>query len=72
MYILCEMQTTGNQTALVPTKTFADKNQAESAYHQALSAAAVSDVPVHAVVLLDEHGNAVKREFYEHVAELGE
>ena len=67
MYILHEMQTTGNQTALVPAQTFTDKNQAESAYHQALAAAAVSSVPVHAVVLLDEHGNTVRREYYEHI-----
>ena len=67
MYILQEMQTTGAQTALVPAQTFTDKNQAESAYHQVLAAAAVSSVPVHAVVLLDEHGNTVRREYYEHI-----
>ena len=66
MYILQEIQTTGSQTVLVPAQTFADRNQAESAYHSVLAAAAVSSVEVHAVVLLDEHGNTVRREFYEH------
>ena len=69
MIILQEIQTTAGNTALVPAKTFADKNKAEQAYHTALAAAAVSNVTVHAVVLLDEHGNVVRREFYEHQPE---
>ena len=69
MYILQEMQTTGNQTALTPVQTFTDKNAAESAYHSVLASAAISKVPVHAVVLMDEHGNVVRREFYEHAQE---
>lgn len=67
MYIIQEMQTTNNQTALVPALTFTDKNQAESAYHTALAAAAVSKVQVHTVLMFDEHGNTLKRDFYEHV-----
>jgi hypothetical protein len=35
------MQTTGNQTALVPAATFTDRNEAESNYHMKLGAAAV-------------------------------
>ena len=71
MYILQEIQTTNANTALVPAQTFDNKQSAESAYHQALAAAAVSNVTVHAVVLLDEHGNTVRREFYEHLPEVG-
>ena len=67
MYILQEMQTTGSQTALTPTQTFTDKNAAESAYHSVLAAAAISKVPVHAVVLMNEHGDTLRREFYEHI-----
>ena len=67
MYIIQEMQTTNNQTALVPTRTFTDKNEAESAYHLALSSAAISQVEVHTVMLYDEHGNVVRREYYEHL-----
>ena len=65
MYILLETQT--NETmSIVPPVAYEDRNQAESAFHSALSAAAVSSVRVHAVTLLDEHGNTIKREFYEH------
>lgn len=67
MYIIQEMQTTGNQTALCPAQTFTDRNQADSAYHTALAAAAVSSVQVHTVVMLDEHGNTVQRDYYEHL-----
>lgn len=67
MYILQEIQTTNGNSALVPAQTFADKNAAESAFHMALGSAAISNVTVHAVVLLDEHGNVVRREFYEHL-----
>ena len=69
MYIIQEMQTNGNQTALVPALTYGDRNQAESAYHTALAAAAISAVPVHTVLMYDEHGNTVKRDFYEHLNE---
>lgn len=67
MYIIQELQTTGNQTALTPALTYTDKNQAESAYHTALAAAAVSTVQVHTVLMFDEHGNTLSRQFYEHL-----
>lgn len=72
MYILYEMQTTANGTALVPTQTFTDRNQAESAWHAVMAAAAISNVTVHTALLVDEHGNTIKRGFYEHGAEAEE
>ena len=69
MYIIQEMQTNGSQTALVPALTYIDKNQAESAYHTALAAAAISAVQVHTVLMFDEHGNTLKRDYYEHLSE---
>ncbi len=66
MFIIQEMQTSNNQTALCPAQTFTDRNQAESAYHTALAAAAVSKVQIHAVLMFDEHGTVIKRDYYEH------
>lgn len=66
MYIIQEIQTSGAQTALVPAVTFTDRNEAESNYHMKLSAAAISTVEVHTVIMYDEHGNTLKRDFYEH------
>lgn len=66
MYILLEIQTENGATALLPALTYIDSNEAESAYHSKLANAAISSVDVHTVLLLDEHGNTIKREFYEH------
>lgn len=66
MYILQEIQTSNGACALVPARTFNDKNDAESAFHLALASAAISSVNVHTVMLYDEHGNVLRREFYEH------
>lgn len=68
MYIIQEIQTTGGQTALVPAATFTDRNEAESNYHMKLGAAAISAVEVHTVVMFDEHGNTIKRDYYEHLS----
>lgn len=69
MYIIQEIQTTGGQTALLPAVTFTDRNEAESAFHLKLGSAAVSSVDVHTVLMYDEHGNVIRREYYEHAGE---
>ena len=69
MYIVQEIQTTGNQPALLPALTYADRNEAESSFHSKLASAAISSVPVHTVLMYDEHGSVIKREFYEHLPE---
>lgn len=67
MYIIQEIQTNNGQTALLPAITKSDKNGMESAFHSILASAAISTVDVHTVVVVDEHGNMVKREYYEHL-----
>lgn len=67
MIIIQEIQTNETQSALTPTATFTDRNQAEARYHTILAAAAVSSVEVHTVIMYDEHGNTIKRDFYEHI-----
>lgn len=69
MYIILEMQTNGDTTALVPPVTYKDMNQADSAYYQKLAAAAISSVPVHTITMLDEHGRSIRSDFYEHLPE---
>lgn len=66
MYIIQEIQTSGNSTAVTPAVEHNNKNEADSAFHYAMGAAAVSNVTVHAVVMFDEHGNVIKSGFYEH------
>lgn len=72
MIIIQEIQTNGTQTALTPAATFTDRNQAEARFHTILAAAAVSTVEVHTVIMYDEHGNVLKREFYEHLPKTAE
>ena len=69
MYIIQEIQTNGTTSALSPAVTQTDREQAESAFHMKCGAAAISNVNVHTVLMFDEHGNVLRREFYEHVAE---
>lgn len=66
MYILIEIQKNGGQAVLVPARTYTNKNEAESAYFTTLAAAAISTVEVHTVLLLDDHGNTVLHDSYEH------
>ena len=67
MYIIQEIQTSNGQSTLLPAVTKQDKNEAESTWHSIMSAAAISAVQVHTVIMYDEHGNVEKRGFYEHL-----
>lgn len=69
MLIIQEIQTNGGKTALLPAVTKDSRNDAESAYHMILSNAAISQVEVHTVLMYDEHGNTIRREYYEHPKE---
>lgn len=64
MYIVLEIQTTSTVATLV--NAYEDRNQAESKYHQILTAAALSSVPKHSAVLMDDEGNRIKSECYIH------
>ena len=64
MYIVIEIQNSGTVATIV--NQYADKNTAESAYHQILSAAAVSSVPTHAAVLMTDEGVWLRSEVYHH------
>lgn len=65
MYTVVEMQTNnGTTTALV--SCYDDINLAYQKYHQILSFAATSEVDIHSVTVLNEYGNVLKNEFYDH------
>lgn len=69
MFIIQEIQTNGTTSALTPAVTHTDRDQAEAAFHTVCAAAAVSSVEVHTVLMYNEHGEVVRREFYEHLSE---
>lgn len=64
MYIVIEIQTSNTVTTLV--NSYEDRNQAESKYHQILTAAALSSVPKHSAVLMNDVGQTLKNETYIH------
>lgn len=66
MYIIQEIQTTNGASALLPAVTKADRAEAESVWHSIMASAAISAVPVHTVIMYDEHGNILQRGYYEH------
>lgn len=65
MYTVIELQTNGGTTALL-TYQFADRDEAESKFHNILSYAAISTVEIHAVSILDPLGDVVKNDRYYH------
>lgn len=70
MFIIIEMQTNGESTAVVtPIKTEKEYNKALNKYYTTLAAAAVSTVDVHTVMLIDEKGDTVRVESFDHKSE---
>lgn len=68
MYIIIELQTTKGQTGnIVQTKE--SRDEAMSVYHSILAAAAVSNVQYHTAIVMDERGQYLARECYEHSIE---
>lgn len=67
-YLVIELQTTESSVANIVT-THDTINQAESKFHQILTSAAVSSVPVHSAVILTDEGHLMKHECYKHITE---
>lgn len=66
MFIVQELQTNKEKTALLPALVYETRQEAESAFHQALAAAAISSVEIHAVMLYTEEGAVQRTEVYRH------
>ena len=69
-YVIIENQTSDSSAVIV--NTFDNYTQAEQDYHTKLASAAVSNVPVHAVTMLNERGQLIKYECYDHREEAHE
>lgn len=64
MYIVIEIQTSTTVATIV--NSYDNINQAESKYHQILTAAVLSSVPKHGAVLMNDTGETLKTECYIH------
>lgn len=72
MFLVIEIQTMAEDQVAYLVSTHKDGNLAESKYHTVLAAAAVSALPKHAAVILDEEGNLYTRQCYRHGEDTGE
>ena len=66
MFIVIELQTNADGSVSNLVWAFSSKEQAFSKYHAILSAAAVSTLPVHAAVILDNKGLQIAAQAFEH------
>jgi len=64
MYIVTELQTNGEVTAVL-NDTFTDRGLALQKYHTILAAAAVSQVEVHTAFIVNEIGTVEYRETFD-------
>lgn len=67
MYLVIEIQTDANDTVSTLVTQHTTLNEAESKYHTVLAAAAISSVPYHAAVLMQNFGNVLMSHYYSHV-----
>lgn len=63
-FIILEMQTNAEGATACLVDAFSDRQKAEQKYHDALSHAAVSGLPVHSVMMLTNTGRFLKEESY--------
>lgn len=68
MYIVIELQTNGNTTTNL-VNAYDTRAEAEQKYHLILSAAAVSNVEIHAAVMLTAEGMVINSQAYHHEAQ---
>lgn len=69
MFIVIELQKLNDTQVANNVWAYGDEqgNVAESKYHDVLRAAAVSSIPIHSALIVDEKGRTIKGpEFYEH------
>ena len=67
MYIILEIQTSADGTAAALVNTIEEENTAQSEYHRVLSAAAISNVALHACTLLDSTGAELAHKCFSHI-----
>lgn len=63
-YIVIELQTAADGTVANIVTVKDNENEAKSTYHSILAAAALSNLPSHAAVLMTSDGNPIRNECY--------
>lgn len=65
-YLVIEIQKFDNGAVSTPTWAFDELNSAWAKYHAVLSGAALSQLPVHSAVIMNETGFCIEHKSYEH------
>lgn len=65
-YVVLEIQTMSNGQVACLATPYDGQLQAESSYHTVLAAAALSNLPRHAAVLMTSDGSVQMSQYYEH------
>lgn len=68
-YLVIELQTQADGTVANIVTAYDERNQAESAYHAILSAAAVSELPCHAAMIVTNEAHVIMGSRYTHGVE---
>lgn len=63
-FLVIEIQKNDQGVVSNIVTTYSDKRQAESAYYTILAAAALSNLPVHTAMVIDDMGNTYRKESY--------
>lgn len=71
-YIVIEIQTNADGAVGNLVYSYDDRNQAESKYHAVLSSAAVSALPKHSAVIMDDEGAVYGSMCYRHEQEVAD
>lgn len=66
MFVVTEYQTNANGNTIVITTDYSTEAEAKSKYHQILSAAAISQVPLHGATITTGNTFQIANECYEH------
>lgn len=61
-----EIQTNASGEVATLINQYDNINNAESKFHQILTSASVSNVPVHTALIMDEKGVTYRAEYYDH------
>lgn len=71
-YLVVEIQKFEGGAMSTPSYAFDNQNSAEAKFHSILAAAAVSKLPVHSAVLMNETGFPIDHKSYTHEEEAEE
>ena len=66
MYLVYEIQTLANGQIATLSYQYSDLNEAYAKFHTILATAAVSALPVHAAVILNNYGTVVDSKYWRH------